>query len=234
MSAKEEKKNIIIENSLKLFSKKGFYNTTIPDIAKSMKMSVGNMYNYFKSKEELAKFAIKYSTNVLAVELKEINQMDISSKEKIFVLSGGSNTLITDNTYDGVVIKLSDNFSNMSLLPNDIIVAGSAVGDKSLSEYAMSHNLGGFETSNLGRFFIVFLVIVSCGLTLLWSRLDLNETRVALGHAQRDYQAALEEHQRLQIELSVLTSPTSVQQQIKAWELETNNNVIEIFEATKE
>lgn len=87
MSSKEEKKNTIIENSLKLFSKNGFYNTTIPDIAKSMKMSVGNMYNYFKSKEELAKFAIKYSTNVLAVELKEINHMDISSKEKIFVFT---------------------------------------------------------------------------------------------------------------------------------------------------
>ena len=87
MSAKEEKKNNIIENSLKLFSKNGFYNTTIPDIAKSMKMSVGNMYNYFKSKEELAKYAIKYSTNVLAIELKEINQMDISSKEKIFVFT---------------------------------------------------------------------------------------------------------------------------------------------------
>ncbi len=87
MSVKEEKKNTIIENSLKLFSKNGFYNTTIPDIAKSMKMSVGNMYNYFKSKEELAKYAIKYSTNVLAVELKEINNMDISSKEKIFVFT---------------------------------------------------------------------------------------------------------------------------------------------------
>ena len=37
-----------------------------------MSMSVGNMYNYFSSKEELAKFAIKYSTNILAVELKEI------------------------------------------------------------------------------------------------------------------------------------------------------------------
>ena len=87
MPSKEEKKNTIIENSLKLFSKNGFYNTTIPDIAKSMKMSVGNMYNYFKSKEELAKYAIKYSTNVLAIELKEINQMDISSKEKIFVFT---------------------------------------------------------------------------------------------------------------------------------------------------
>ncbi len=87
MPTKEEKKNNIIQNSLKLFSKNGFYNTTIPDIAKSMKMSVGNMYNYFKSKEELAKYAIKYSTNVLAVELKNINQMDISSKDKIYLFT---------------------------------------------------------------------------------------------------------------------------------------------------
>ena len=50
-----------------------------------MSMSVGNMYNCFSSKEELAKFAIKYSTNILAVELKEINNMDITSKEKIYL-----------------------------------------------------------------------------------------------------------------------------------------------------
>lgn len=87
MSAKEQKKNTIIENSLKLFSKNGFYNTTIPDIAKSMKMSVGNMYNYFKSKEELAKFAIRYSTNILALDLREVNNMDISSKDKIFLFT---------------------------------------------------------------------------------------------------------------------------------------------------
>ncbi|NCB10217.1 TetR/AcrR family transcriptional regulator [Arcobacter cloacae] len=84
-TSKENKKNNIIENALKLFSQKGFYNTTIPDIAKAMKMSVGNMYNYFTSKEELAKFAIKYSTNILADELREVNNMDISSKEKIYM-----------------------------------------------------------------------------------------------------------------------------------------------------
>ncbi|WP_170170173.1 TetR/AcrR family transcriptional regulator [Malaciobacter pacificus] len=82
---KETKKNSIIENALKLFSQKGFYNTTIPDIAKAMKMSVGNMYNYFSSKEELAKYAIKYSTNILALELREINNMEISSKEKVSI-----------------------------------------------------------------------------------------------------------------------------------------------------
>jgi UDP-N-acetylmuramate dehydrogenase len=69
----------------------------------------------------------------------------VENKEKIFVLSGGSNILITDKTYDGVVIKLSNNFNNMSLLSNDIIIAGSAVADKTLSEFAMNNNLGGFE-----------------------------------------------------------------------------------------
>ena len=69
----------------------------------------------------------------------------IDNKEKIFILGGGSNTLITDKTYDGVVIKLTNNFNNISLLSDDIIIAGSAVSDKSLSEFAMNNDLGGFE-----------------------------------------------------------------------------------------
>ena len=69
----------------------------------------------------------------------------IGNREKIFVLGGGSNTLITDKTYEGVVIKLSNNFNNISLLSDDIIIAGSSVSDKSLSEFAMNNSLGGFE-----------------------------------------------------------------------------------------
>ena len=69
----------------------------------------------------------------------------IEDKEKTFILGGGSNILITDKTYDGVVIKLSKNFNNMSLLSEEIIIAGSAVSDKSLSEFAMNNNVGGFE-----------------------------------------------------------------------------------------
>ena len=82
-----------------------------------------------------------------ADNLKELIKFlkKIENKEKFFVLSGGSNTLITDKTYDGVVIKLSTNFNNISLLSDDIIIAGSAVSDKSLSEFAMNNNLSGFE-----------------------------------------------------------------------------------------
>ncbi len=68
-----------------------------------------------------------------------------NNKEKIFILGAGSNTLISDNFIDGVVIKLGKNFNNISKLDEDVIIAGSSVLDKSLSEYAMNNNFRGFE-----------------------------------------------------------------------------------------
>ena len=69
----------------------------------------------------------------------------INNKEKVFVLGAGSNTLITDDLFDGIVIKLSKNFNNISLLGKDVIIAGSAVLDKSLSDFALKNDLSGFE-----------------------------------------------------------------------------------------
>jgi UDP-N-acetylmuramate dehydrogenase len=67
------------------------------------------------------------------------------SKEKIHILGAGSNTLISDSTFDGAVIRLGKNFSNISILPNGIIVAGSACPDKKLSDFALKNEVGGFE-----------------------------------------------------------------------------------------
>ena len=89
------------------------------------------------------KTKIYYKAHNLKDLIKFVKKID--EKEKIFILSGGSNTLITDKTYNGVVIKLSRNFNNISLLSDEIIIAGSAVSDKSLSEFAMNNSLGGFE-----------------------------------------------------------------------------------------
>ena len=82
-----------------------------------------------------------------ADNLKELIKFikKIQNQEKIFILGAGSNTLITDKQFDGVVIKLSKNFNNISLLNNEIIIAGSAVSDKLLSDFAMENSLGGFE-----------------------------------------------------------------------------------------
>ena len=66
-------------------------------------------------------------------------------KEKVHVLGAGSNTLISDEKFDGTVIKLGKNFSNISILPNDVIIAGSACLDKKLSDFALNNGIGGFE-----------------------------------------------------------------------------------------
>ena len=65
--------------------------------------------------------------------------------EKIHILGAGSNTLISDKTFDGAVIKLGKNFSNISILPNGVVVAGSACLDKKLSDFALENELGNFE-----------------------------------------------------------------------------------------
>ena len=79
---KEQKKEQIMLASLNLFASKGFYNTTIPDIALSLKMSVGNMYNYFKSKDLLAKEIIKFVSSYFGKKIRVINEQEISTKEK--------------------------------------------------------------------------------------------------------------------------------------------------------
>ena len=82
-----------------------------------------------------------------AENLKELVSFlkKLDNKKKIFILGAGSNTLISDNLFDGVVIKLSKNFNNLSLLNEDIIIAGSSVLDKQLSNFAIQNNLSGFE-----------------------------------------------------------------------------------------
>tara|TARA_Y100000768_G_C23974685_1_gene682449 strand:+ start:453 stop:1361 length:909 start_codon:yes stop_codon:yes gene_type:complete len=82
-----------------------------------------------------------------ACNLKELVSFlkKLDNNEKIFILGAGSNTLITDNLFDGVVIKLSNDFNNISLLEDNIIIAGSGVLDRSLSDFALNNNLSGFE-----------------------------------------------------------------------------------------
>ena len=89
------------------------------------------------------KAKIYYKANNLKELIKFLKK--IQNKEKIFILGGGSNILITDKKFDGVVIKLANNFNNISLLNKETIIAGSSVTDKSLSEFAMENSLGGFE-----------------------------------------------------------------------------------------
>ena len=64
---------------------------------------------------------------------------------KIFILGNGSNVLFDDDTYQGTVIKLGKSFSNITLLDNKTIIAGTATLQKKVSEFAKDNNISGLE-----------------------------------------------------------------------------------------
>jgi len=83
---KEKKKLQIIRTACRLFADKGYHSTTMPDIASELGMSVGNLYNYFESKEELAKEVMLTVSRLVAQRLRNINESEMSTKDRIHKL----------------------------------------------------------------------------------------------------------------------------------------------------
>ena len=78
--------------------------------------------------------------NELSIFLKNIKGFN-----KIKVLGVGSNTLIRDGGYNGIIIKFGKSFSQLSLLNKDKIIAGAAALDKNVSNFAFDNSLTGLE-----------------------------------------------------------------------------------------
>lgn len=84
----EERKQEIIEAALLLFSRKGYENTTIQNIADHLNIATGLCYRYFKSKQEIftatselyAKKAIKNLQQSSAKNLSTLDQFAFSIK----------------------------------------------------------------------------------------------------------------------------------------------------------
>jgi AcrR family transcriptional regulator len=86
---KEEKRNLILEASIKVFAKLGLPNTKMIHIAEAAGIGKGTIYEYFKSKEELAIAAfnvfVKEAQIQIAKKLKKIE--DPKQKLHTYIVS---------------------------------------------------------------------------------------------------------------------------------------------------
>ena len=80
------------------------------------------------------------SLQELSLFLKEIKGI-----KKIKVLGIGSNTLIRDGGFDGIIIKFGNSFSHLSLFNSNTIIAGASALDKNVSDFALKNSISGFE-----------------------------------------------------------------------------------------
>ena len=81
---------------------------------------------------------------------KDLNELSIFLKNlkgsnKIKVLGAGSNTLIRDGGFDGIIIKFGKTFSRLTLFDQNMLIAGASALDKNVSNFALENSLSGFE-----------------------------------------------------------------------------------------
>ena len=122
-----------------------------------------------KIKKDIEKFSNDYKISMnFDYSLKNYNWFNIGGKTKVFFkaetlndlskfmklfgkkinffsLGAGSNILVKDSGFNGVTIKLGKSFSNISLLNNETIIAGSAALDHQVSNFAKNNGIGGLE-----------------------------------------------------------------------------------------
>lgn len=81
-----EKRHLIIQTATREFAHNGFENTNINTIAERAGISVGSLYKYFESKQDLFLFTIAQGTDVLKDVLSSIVPADLTLEEKLNAL----------------------------------------------------------------------------------------------------------------------------------------------------
>ena len=84
---KDERREQILMNAMKLFGRRGLAATKISDIAQASGFSQGLVYHYFKSKEEVYTELVKRAVDISAQVLLEMEQAALEPLQKVRLIS---------------------------------------------------------------------------------------------------------------------------------------------------
>jgi AcrR family transcriptional regulator len=73
----------IIEGAIKVFTEKGFHNSTTKEIAKTAGITEGTLYNYVRSKEDIIYIVYDYITGLLRSDLAKAISRESDPKKRL-------------------------------------------------------------------------------------------------------------------------------------------------------
>lgn len=125
-AAKSDKRTKLRESAVELAYRQGFYKTTIADLAVESKVPIGNIYYYFKTKDELG-------TAILDTRLSQFHQLrdfaltldDPKARIGLFI----------DSTFDNRSV-VAQRGCPMGSLCAELLKDGGALGDRSNALFA--------------------------------------------------------------------------------------------------
>lgn len=84
---KSAKKRLeILRGAAAVFRRRGFHGASVDAIARQLRMTKGNLYYYFRNKEEILYFCHDYSVNLLLKLLERIEASDAPPAQKLRTL----------------------------------------------------------------------------------------------------------------------------------------------------
>lgn len=78
-------------------------------------------------------------------QIKQVIQLCKKNKMPYYIMGNGSNLLVADTGYRGLIIKLSDQFADIRILEEGMVHAQAGVLMSKLSNVIARHSLAGFE-----------------------------------------------------------------------------------------
>ncbi|MGD9568847.1 MAG: UDP-N-acetylmuramate dehydrogenase [Sedimentibacter sp.] len=97
-------------------------------------------HTYFKIGGPASIFAEPEDTEDLKTVLKLIKKHSV----KYFIIGNGTNLLVSDDGFDGIIVKIGDKFNKVERLENKV-VAGAGVLLSTLAKFIAREGLAGFE-----------------------------------------------------------------------------------------
>jgi len=94
----QEKKRDILAAASKVFRAKGLYAAGMRDIAAELGMAVGNLYYYFRDKEDLLAFVQESTLTDLLALAARVRALDAPADSRLFLQTAGHVVLLNEGT----------------------------------------------------------------------------------------------------------------------------------------
>ncbi|MEO0136062.1 MAG: TetR/AcrR family transcriptional regulator [candidate division WOR-3 bacterium] len=85
---KKDMREKIMKSAMAIFARKGFFKTTVDDIARAAGVAKGTVYLYFKDKTEIYIYIIETHLNSALADLQSVDRENLTSSEKLKKIAG--------------------------------------------------------------------------------------------------------------------------------------------------
>ncbi len=103
----EKTREIIVDKAAQLFSRKGFYGTSVEDIAQAVGLTKGAIYGHFDSKEDICYAVLEKAGRMIQAKVNPYVRGEANACDQLLAMIRGHRSYAEDRVFEGGCIILN-------------------------------------------------------------------------------------------------------------------------------